>query len=222
MANPYQPETRVFDPDRALCIQSPELILGTVDWGRCIHVGAGTKIQAEGGVRVGDYVVISYDCVIWTINHDYRDRCIPYGAGRIRKPVTIENGVWIGRNALINGGVTIGEGAVVGMGAVVARDIPPLGIAVGNPARVVGFRPLNTYLEAKRQGLTLWKNHGICGACENPDFHLPATSVPSFSSDTVDTFRRFARPFNLWLLKLRIKRRLRAEAAFPIRPEQGR
>ena len=37
-------------------------------------------------------------------------------------------------------GVTIGDGAIVGAHAVVARDVPPYGIAVGNPARVVRRR----------------------------------------------------------------------------------
>jgi serine acetyltransferase len=34
----------------------------------------------------------------------------------------------------------IGDGAVIGAGAVVNRNVPPYGIAVGNPARVVDFR----------------------------------------------------------------------------------
>jgi maltose O-acetyltransferase len=34
-------------------------------------------------------------------------------------------------------GVTIGENTVVGAGAVVARDLPPNVVAVGNPARIV-------------------------------------------------------------------------------------
>ncbi len=37
-------------------------------------------------------------------------------------------------------GVTIGRGAVIGAGAVVTKDIPPLAIAVGAPARVIGYR----------------------------------------------------------------------------------
>jgi serine acetyltransferase len=37
-------------------------------------------------------------------------------------------------------GVTIGEGAVVGAGAVVAKDVQPYAIVVGNPARKIGER----------------------------------------------------------------------------------
>ncbi|TIP39531.1 MAG: antibiotic acetyltransferase, partial [Mesorhizobium sp.] len=46
----------------------------------------------------------------------------------------------IGRYAAIMPGITIGDGAVIGAHAVVARDIPPYAVAVGNPARIVRYR----------------------------------------------------------------------------------
>jgi len=54
--------------------------------------------------------------------------------------VLIENDVWIGKEACILSGVRIGNGAVVGARAVVAKDVPPYAIVVGNPARVVRYR----------------------------------------------------------------------------------
>ena len=48
--------------------------------------------------------------------------------------------VWIGFGATIMGGVKIGNGAVIGASAVVAKNIPPYAIAVGNPARVIKYR----------------------------------------------------------------------------------
>jgi hypothetical protein len=60
---------------------------------------------------------------------------IPYN------PLTIGNDVWIGTNALVLPHVKrIGDGAVVAAGAVVAKDVPPYAVVVGNPARVVRFR----------------------------------------------------------------------------------
>ena len=57
------------------------------------------------------------------------------------EPLEIGHDVWIGANAVIHPNVrTIGTGAVVGAGAVLARDVPPYAIVVGNPARVVRFR----------------------------------------------------------------------------------
>ena len=49
-------------------------------------------------------------------------------------------GASIGTGATILGGVTIGRGAVVAAGAVVTRDIAPMTINAGVPARVIGAR----------------------------------------------------------------------------------
>lgn len=52
----------------------------------------------------------------------------------------IGNDVWIGQNATFMPGVKVGDGAIIGSNAVVAKDVPPYSIAVGNPARVVKMR----------------------------------------------------------------------------------
>jgi carbonic anhydrase/acetyltransferase-like protein (isoleucine patch superfamily) len=44
------------------------------------------------------------------------------------------------RSDNIRGGVNIGNGAIIGAGAVVTKDIPPYGIAVGVPAKVIKYR----------------------------------------------------------------------------------
>ncbi len=54
--------------------------------------------------------------------------------------VVIGNDVWIGHGATILSGVTIGHGAVIGACAVVTKDVPPYGIVVGTPARLVRKR----------------------------------------------------------------------------------
>lgn len=50
----------------------------------------------------------------------------------------IGEGVGIGSNATILGGVKIGKFALVGAGAVVTKDVPEYAIVAGVPARVVG------------------------------------------------------------------------------------
>lgn len=56
------------------------------------------------------------------------------------KPITLEDGVWIGANAVVCGGVTIGQDSVIGAGSVVTRDIPAGVVAAGVPCRVI--RPI--------------------------------------------------------------------------------
>lgn len=47
----------------------------------------------------------------------------------------IGNDVWIGQNATILPGVRIGNGAIIGANSVVASDVDPYAVVVGNPAR---------------------------------------------------------------------------------------
>ena len=54
--------------------------------------------------------------------------------------VVIGNDVWVGTRAVIMSGVTIGDGVVVGAHSVVAKDLEPYGIYVGNSARLVRKR----------------------------------------------------------------------------------
>lgn len=61
-------------------------------------------------------------------------------SGYMDGEVRIGNDVWIAANAIILPRVAIGDGAVVGAGAVVTKDVPPMAIVGGVPARVIGFR----------------------------------------------------------------------------------
>lgn len=65
---------------------------------------------------------------------DYFDTSVSRG------PITIGNDVWIGREAWIMDGVTIGDGAVIGARAMVAKDVPPYAVVVGNPGRIAHYR----------------------------------------------------------------------------------
>ncbi len=48
-------------------------------------------------------------------------------------------GASIGANATIVCGITIGEYAMIGAGSVVADDVPPFGLVLGNPGRLRGY-----------------------------------------------------------------------------------
>jgi acetyltransferase-like isoleucine patch superfamily enzyme len=55
-----------------------------------------------------------------------------------RKPVIIEDYVWIGPSATILKGVRLGLGCVVEPGALVTHDVPARARVLGNPAQIVG------------------------------------------------------------------------------------
>ena len=52
----------------------------------------------------------------------------------------VGNDVWIGQNVTVMPGVKIGDGAIIGMNSVVASDVEPYSIVVGNPAREIRKR----------------------------------------------------------------------------------
>lgn len=137
---------------------------GTMDG---VHFAVGEKARLQIGdycyftnalllceleIRIGNYVVIGWNATI--ADTDFHPiapaervadaiACSPLGKGRprpeiVRRPVVIEDDVWIGPNATILKGVHIGNGALIEAGALVTRDVPSRARVMGNPAQVIG------------------------------------------------------------------------------------
>ena len=105
--------------------------------GKRVFINAGCQFQDQGGIEIGDDVLIGPQTIIATLNHDPNPE---KRGGMIPKPVKIGNKVWLGARVTICPGVTIGEGAIVGAGAVVTKDVPPRTVGAGVPARVIKKR----------------------------------------------------------------------------------
>jgi len=104
-------------------------------------IGINAHLDGAASIIIGNHVMIGPDVVIVTANHKHDDITRPMmGQGFERAPVIIEDDVWIGWRAIILPGVRIGRSSIIGAGAVVAKDVPPFSIVVGNPARVVKKR----------------------------------------------------------------------------------
>lgn len=123
------------------------------------NIGRGTYGQPhlfrypnDANLEIGAFCSIALDVSIFLGGNHHPEwvSTFPFGAmwpeyqhpdqPISRGDVVIGNDVWIGREALILSGVTIGDGAVIGARAVVSKNIPPYGIAVGNPAQVIRYR----------------------------------------------------------------------------------
>lgn len=127
--------------------------LGTYMWfwgpgavRRCgVHIGRNTRIDRNctidlrSGLTIGDNVAFSAEVMLLAGTHDVND---PNFADSPVGPYRVEIGdhVWIGARAMIMPGVTVGRGAVVAAGAVVTKDVPPLTIVAGVPAKSIGMR----------------------------------------------------------------------------------
>lgn len=55
---------------------------------------------------------------------------------KLKGDTIVGNDVWIGQNVTVMPAVHIGDGAIIGANSVVAKDIPPYSVAVGNPCEV--------------------------------------------------------------------------------------
>lgn len=55
---------------------------------------------------------------------------------KLKGDTIIGNDVWIGQNVTVMPAVHIGDRAIIGANSVVAKDIPPYSVAVGNPCEV--------------------------------------------------------------------------------------
>jgi acetyltransferase-like isoleucine patch superfamily enzyme len=117
--------------------------LGSVLVGNNAWIGPFCLIYGNGGVRIGNDVLVAGHTALNTVSHRVGRRDLPIRSqGLEMAPLVIEDDVWIGLNAVVLQGVTVGRGAVVAAGAVVTRDVPPYSIVRGVPARVVGERPV--------------------------------------------------------------------------------
>jgi len=102
--------------------------------GKNVFINACCKFQDQGGITIGNGVLIGHNVTLATLNHDER----PDKRQNIfPKSINIGNNVWIGSNATILQGITIGNGAIIGANAVVTKDVPENPIVAGIPAKII-------------------------------------------------------------------------------------
>jgi serine O-acetyltransferase len=97
-------------------------------------VGPGLYIGHYGGIWIAPLVKIGANCSI------SQGVTIGRAGNRTRdRGPELGDRVWVGPNAVITGKVKIGNGAVIGANSLVASNIPENGVAIGVPARVIGY-----------------------------------------------------------------------------------
>lgn len=104
------------------------------------EVTLGDRVTVKCGVQLWDGLTVEDDVFIGpnaTFTNDRFPRSKVYPEQYAR--TVLCKGVSIGANATILPGLEIGCGAMIGAGAVITRSVPPNAIAVGNPARIVGY-----------------------------------------------------------------------------------
>ncbi len=105
-----------------------------------VKPGAELRIGPHSGFNCGVHIEVS-DRVT------FGARCMVASMVVVRDapghPITIGEDVWIAHGAAVSPGVSIGAGSVVSAGTTVTRDVPPLHLAIGAPARNVKLDTLS-------------------------------------------------------------------------------
>lgn len=112
--------------------------------GHDVYIADGLTIVDEladsGTVAIGDRASLAPNVTLVASSHPNASRIRPVAPVR-SGPVVIDADAWIGAGAVILPGVRIGRGAIVGALSVVTRDVEPLQIVAGQPAREIGRVP---------------------------------------------------------------------------------
>ncbi|MBI4911756.1 MAG: CatB-related O-acetyltransferase [Acidobacteria bacterium] len=108
---------------------------------------------AEEEIHIGNFCSIADQVQIFAGGRHRADQAstFPFHAVMLKRPgldpvyqstrpTRIGHDVWIGSGVMVMGGVQVGHGAVLSAGAVVAMDVPPFAVVVGNPAQPVRYR----------------------------------------------------------------------------------
>jgi len=100
-----------------------------------IEIGNGSSLgpyvcmAGPGHIKIGKRCLIASQTGLYANNHR------PYGISR--EGIEIGDKCWLGTGVKVLDGVKIGHGCVIGAGSVVTKDIPPMSVAVGVPAKVI-------------------------------------------------------------------------------------
>lgn len=99
-------------------------------------------INGEGGVNIGNDVMVAAFASFFAANHKFDRLDVPMRAQGMstKGGIVIEDDVWIGTHAVILDGVRIGTGSVIAAGAVVTKNVEPFSIMAGVPAKKVAGR----------------------------------------------------------------------------------
>ena len=133
------PGAGIYIGDRVMLFDGVRMLLGdmptTLSIGCDVVVNVGCYLSGEGGLEIGDEVLIGPHVKLLSAGHEIHGGVLEIARNPIvGAPIRIGRGAWIGAGAIVLPGVTIGRGAVVGAGSVVTRDVPELTVVAGVPA----------------------------------------------------------------------------------------
>ncbi|NLN93216.1 MAG: acyltransferase [Candidatus Hydrogenedens sp.] len=158
---------------------------GKIIFGTYSGLSYNCFLEARTIIKIGNYTGIAEFTVIRDTNHAVLGtidhwRLTPY----ISAPIVIGDACLIGSSCYIAPGVAIGDGAVIAQNSVVTKDVGPLEIWAGNPARKVAHRVKGLPDTMLKRYEELLKRYGLR---ENRfGFHEDAAKVAEAALDGVN------------------------------------
>lgn len=107
------------------------LTIGDYSW-----IGEDVWIDNLTEVKIGSNCCISQGAMLLCGNHNFKKSTFDL----IVKPITLEDGVWIGAKTTVCPGVTAKSHSVLTVGSILSQDMEPYTIYRGNPATSVKKR----------------------------------------------------------------------------------
>jgi acetyltransferase-like isoleucine patch superfamily enzyme len=115
---------------------------GNITIGDNSNISLNCMIHSESNVEIGrNNLWAAYCYIIGGGQHDFERTDIPViQQGSTAKGIVLEDNIWLGAGVKVMDGVRIGHDAIIGIASVVHRDLPPMCVALGMPARVAHMR----------------------------------------------------------------------------------
>ena len=109
------------------------LMVGDETW-----IGENVWIDSLVMITIGSNVCLSQGAVLLTGSHNYKRTSFDLITGSI----VLEDGVWIGAQAIVNQGITVASHTVLTSGSVATKNLEAYSIYQGNPAVKVRKREI--------------------------------------------------------------------------------
>lgn len=114
-----------------------------------VYIGPEAWFSLRGRLYIGSGTIIGPRLKVHTSNHRWQGTMLPYDDVYEIKDVVIGENVWIGADVTLLPGVEIGNGAVVAACSCVTKNVPPMALVGGNPAKVIKYRDESVYEHLK-------------------------------------------------------------------------
>lgn len=112
-----------------------------LEMGDNVGIAQNCFIQVRGKISIGNNVIFGPGVSVFSESHIFDDPELPVVLqGEKRQGVKIEDGVWVGAQAVILDGVRVGKNSIIAAGSVVNKDVPEYSIVGGVPAKVIKYR----------------------------------------------------------------------------------